>query len=77
LVKLGPDDRVIGTLVASSPEDSLIVKTNMGGEQRINAAKYEVTTRGGRGREIIKRGKLTEVVRPPVTAPEPFERAES
>jgi hypothetical protein len=45
----------------------------MGGEQRVNTAKYELTSRGGRGREIIKRGKLTAVVREVPEAPAPLD----
>jgi hypothetical protein len=32
-----------------------------------------VTSRGGRGREVIKRGRLAEVVFEAVAAPEPLE----
>src|SRR5690606_2731735 len=51
LIKLGTGDRVLATLVAETDTDTLTVKTSMGGEQRINTAKYETATRGGRGRE--------------------------
>ncbi len=73
LIKLGAGDRVLGTRAVSSPTETLTVKTSMGGEQRINTAKYEPSSRGGRGREVIKRGKLTEVVLDEVEAPESFE----
>jgi DNA gyrase subunit A len=62
LLKLGQDDRLLGFKIATSDRDTLTVKTSMGGQQRINTGKYEVTGRGGRGREIIKKGSLTEIV---------------
>jgi DNA gyrase/topoisomerase IV subunit A len=73
LIKLAGEDRVIAAKAVSSPTETLTVRTSMGGEQRINTAKYESSTRGGRGREIIRRGKLLGVVSDPVEAPEPFE----
>jgi hypothetical protein len=36
-------------------------------------AKYELTSRGGRGRELMKRGTLVEIVPDPPQAPAPFE----
>ncbi len=73
LIKLGAGDRVLAVKAASSPTDTLTVKTSQGGEQRINTAKYEVSTRGGRGREIIKRGRLVEVIPESVENPEILE----
>jgi len=72
LLKLGSGDRVLATKAVSSPTETLTVKTSMGGEQRINTAKYETSSRGGRGREIIKRGKLLEALIEPVETPEPL-----
>jgi len=62
LVKLAKDDRVIGSRIAEDDRDTLTVKTSMGGEQRINMGRYELTGRGGKGREIIKRGSITSVI---------------
>jgi DNA gyrase subunit A len=64
LVKLEDQDRVIGFTVARKDTDALVVETSAGGEQRISPAKYETSTRGGRGREVIKRGTLTRRVWP-------------
>jgi DNA gyrase subunit A len=71
LIKLGADDRLLGVCAAASDRDTLTVKTSMGGEQRINTGKYEVTGRGGKGREIIKKGSLTEIVPQPVSSTPP------
>lgn len=62
LIKLGPTDRLLAVKTVESPTDTLTLKTSLGGEQRINTGKYERTSRGGRGREVIKRGKFVEVV---------------
>ena len=48
-------------------------KTSMGGEQKITTSRYEKTGRGGKGREVISRGTLTEVIYETPPAPEPFE----
>lgn len=72
LIKLAEGDRVLGFRAAVSERDTLVCKTSQGGEQRINFAKYEVTARGGKGREVIKRGNLTRVVHEVPAAPEPF-----
>jgi DNA gyrase subunit A len=62
LIKLGDDDRVLGFIASKGDRDLLTVETSRGGNQTISTAKYEVTSRGGRGREIIKRGELTRIV---------------
>ncbi|HEU5077334.1 MAG TPA: DNA gyrase C-terminal beta-propeller domain-containing protein, partial [Polyangiaceae bacterium] len=73
LMKLGPGDRLLGIHAADGDRDTLVVKTSLGGEQKISSTKYERTSRGGKGREVITRGQFVSIVPPPVTAPEPFE----
>jgi DNA gyrase subunit A len=73
LMKLSDDDAVLGFKAVIDERDTLTLKTSAGGEQRINTAKYEVTQRGGKGREVIKRGSLTEVVFEPPPPPQPFQ----
>ncbi|HEX6767570.1 MAG TPA: DNA gyrase subunit A, partial [Polyangiaceae bacterium] len=73
LVKLEDDDALIGIRVSKGPREVLTVETSMGGEQRIGPASYELTSRGGRGREIIKRGSLVRVVPEPPGAPPSLE----
>jgi DNA gyrase subunit A len=72
LMKLDDDDALIGFKAVKDDKDTLTAKTSGGGEQRINTARYEVTQRGGKGREVIKRGSLTEIVLEPPPPPEPF-----
>jgi DNA gyrase subunit A len=68
LIKLGKGDRVLGFIASSGDRDLLTVETTRGAEQTISTAKYEVTGRGGKGRELLQRGQFTRVVWP---LPEP------
>jgi len=70
LIKLQDDDRVIGAIASSGDRDLMTVETSRGGEQTISTAKYEVTGRGGRGRELMQRGGFTRVVLGEVALPE-------
>jgi DNA gyrase subunit A len=62
LIKLQDDDRVIGAIVSSGDRDLMTVETTRGSEQTVSTAKYEVTGRGGKGRELMQRGGFTRVV---------------
>jgi DNA gyrase subunit A len=70
LMKLEGDDQLLAVKTAKSDKDTLVVKTSMGGEQRVNTAKYSKTGRGGKGRELISRGTFTEVVHEAPPAPD-------
>jgi DNA gyrase subunit A len=69
LIKLSGDDRVLGAIASSGDRDLLTVETTRGAEQTISTAKYEVTGRGGKGRELLQRGQFTRVVWPMPEAP--------
>ena len=75
LIKLRKDaeggDRVLGFIASRGDRDLLTVETGRGAEQTISTAKYEVTGRGGRGRELLQRGQFVRVVTPPVELPPP------
>jgi DNA gyrase subunit A len=73
LIKLADDDALLAVKAARDDKDTITVKTSMGGEQRINTARYEKTGRGGKGREVISRGTLTEVVFAPPLPPPAFD----
>ena len=73
LIKLGKDDRLMGAITATDDRDTLTVKTSMGGEQRINTARYKTTGRGGKGHEFVSRGQIVEVIHEKPTAPALFE----
>jgi DNA gyrase subunit A len=72
LIKLGDEDRVLGFIASSGDRDLLTVETSRGAEQTISTAKYEVTGRGGKGRELLQRGQFTRVVWPTPDAPAPL-----
>jgi DNA gyrase subunit A len=65
LIKLAKgEDRVLGFIASTGDRDLLRVETSRGGEQTISTAKYEVTGRGGKGRELLQRGEFTRVIPP-------------
>jgi DNA gyrase subunit A len=73
LIKLSSDaDRVLGFVASSGDRDLMTVETSRGAEQTISTAKYEVTGRGGKGRELLQRGQFTKVVWPLPEAPQPL-----
>ncbi len=73
LIKIDPAaDRVLGFLASRGDRDLLTVETSRGALQTVSSAKYEVTGRGGRGRELLQRGQFTRVVAPAVEAPAPL-----
>jgi DNA gyrase subunit A len=70
LIKLdSTKDRVLGFVASRGDRDLLTVETSRGAEQTISTAKYEVTGRGGRGRELLQRGRFTRIIPPTPEAP--------
>jgi DNA gyrase/topoisomerase IV subunit A len=73
LIKLSGDtDRVLGFIASKGDRDLMTVETSRGAEQTISTTKYEVTGRGGKGRELLQRGQFTRVITPVPEAPEPL-----
>ena len=72
LIKLGKEDHVLGFIASTGDRDILTVETSRGAEQTISTAKYEITGRGGKGRELLQRGQFTRVVWPTPDAPAPL-----
>jgi DNA gyrase subunit A len=72
LIKLHADDRVLGFIASTGDRDLMTVETTRGAEQTISTAKYEVTGRGGKGRELLQRGQFTRIVWPTPDAPQPL-----
>src|SRR5262245_24967825 len=63
LIKVNfPDDKVIGARLSTGDRDLMTVETSRGAEQTISTAKYEVTGRGGKGRELLQRGQFVRVI---------------
>ena len=73
LIKIDPAaDRVLGFVASKGDRDLLTVETSRGAQQTVSTAKYEVTGRGGRGRELLQRGQFVRVVPTPPEAPAPL-----
>ncbi len=73
LIKLSSGaDKVLGFVASTGDRDLLTVETSRGAEQTISTTKYEVTGRGGKGRELLQRGQFTKVVWPLPEAPPPL-----
>jgi DNA gyrase subunit A len=76
LIKLtGAEDRVLGFVASSGDRDLLRVETSRGSEQTVSTAKYEITGRGGKGRELLQRGQFTRIITGEVENPQPLESA--
>ena len=61
---------MLGFIASTGDRDLLTVETSRGAEQTISTAKYDVTGRGGKGRELLQRGQFTRIVLPVPEAPE-------
>jgi len=61
LIKLAKDDTVLGFKASMDDRDLMRVKTSRGASQTVSTAKYERTSRGGKGREIMKTGRFVEI----------------
>jgi DNA gyrase subunit A len=72
LLKLTGKDRVLGFIASTGDRDIMRVETSRGAEQTISTAKYEVTGRGGKGRELLQRGQFTRVIPNDVENPPPL-----
>jgi DNA gyrase subunit A len=68
LIKLSENDRVLGFIASKGDRDLMTVETTRGAEQTISTTKYEVTGRGGKGRELLQRGQFTRVLFVPADA---------
>jgi len=70
LIKLKREqDSVLGFVGSTGDRDFLTVETTRGASQNISTAKYAVTGRGGKGRELLQRGEFTKVIQPAITVP--------
>jgi DNA gyrase subunit A len=70
LIKIDPrEDRVLGFIASDGDRHLLTVETSRGAQQTVSTAKYEVTGRGGKGRELLQRGQFTRIVLPPAETP--------
>jgi DNA gyrase subunit A len=72
LIKLADEDQVLGFIASVGDRDLMRVETSRGSEQTISTTKYEVTGRGGKGRELLQRGQFTRVIPADVDTPPPL-----
>ena len=72
LIKLAKTDRLLGFKASRGDRDLLVVETNRGAQKTISTVKYRTTSRGGKGNEIQKNGKIAKIVWPPIESPEPL-----
>ncbi len=77
LIKLAKTDRLLGFKASSGDRDLLTVETNRGAKKTISTVKYRTTSRGGKGNEIQKNGKIAKIIWPPVESPEPLSEKKS
>ncbi len=56
------EDQVIGFMASRGDRNLMRVETSRGAEQTISTAKYDVTGRGGKGRELLQRGQFTRMI---------------
>jgi hypothetical protein len=70
---VGDDDSVIGFMASQGDRDLMRVETSRGGEQTISTAKYEVTGRGGKGRELLQRGQFSRMIANDLLTPPPLD----
>ncbi len=69
LIKLGKGDFVIGAQVLHTDADELLVHRKGGKNYRVSHKRYEMVSRGGRGREMFKTGVVDGMVRHEPTLP--------
>ena len=63
LIKIKRDtDRVLGFVASTGERDLLTVETSRSAIQTISTAKYGVTGRGGKGRELLQRGQFMRII---------------
>lgn len=69
LIKLAKTDRLLGFKPSKGDRDLLLVETNRGAQKTISTTKYRTTSRGGKGNEIQKHGKIEKIIWPEVEPP--------
>jgi DNA gyrase subunit A len=78
VIKAAADDAVIAFLCSSKKDATLELETTKGKTLTLSPGKYEVTSRGGKGREMSKKDKVKHVHRAleRLALPEPPEKKE-
>jgi DNA gyrase subunit A len=66
-IKLGKGDACLGGALMSGRFDKMVLETSGNRTMEFGRGKYEVTSRGGKGFEAVKRTTFVRVVPPPIT----------
>lgn len=61
-IRLGAGDVVLGFTLSGAAREGLTVETSRGRREIVRTTKFEVSNRGNRGRQIIRRGTLKRVI---------------
>ncbi|HVR75384.1 MAG TPA: DNA topoisomerase IV subunit A, partial [Planctomycetota bacterium] len=69
-IRLDEEDRILGSAAAASPKEGLVVYTTGGRRIDVTPRSYKVTSRAGKGVEVIKRGGLSRVEPPGIVLPD-------
>jgi DNA gyrase subunit A len=65
-IKLAEGDTCLGGALLSGRFDKFVLETSGGKTMEFGRGKYEVTSRGGKGFEAVKRTTFVRVVAPPI-----------
>jgi DNA gyrase subunit A len=65
-IKLGKDDVCLGGALMSGRFDKFTLETSGGKTMEFGRNKYDVTSRGGKGFEAVKRTNFVRVIPPPI-----------
>ena len=65
-IKLSDGDACLGGALMGGRFDKFVLETSGGKTMEFGPAKYEVTSRGGKGFEAVKRASFVRVVPPPI-----------
>jgi DNA gyrase subunit A len=63
VIKVAPDDRVVAFLCSRVRAASISLETAKGRKLELSPGKYEVSSRGGKGREMSKKDTVRAVHR--------------
>ena len=64
VIKTADDDQVVAFLCTSKKDAEITLETAKGRTLKLSPGKYEVTGRGGKGREMSKKDEVKTVNRP-------------
>jgi DNA gyrase subunit A len=65
-MKLEKGDLLLGAVISEAARKGLVVESSRGATMVVRTTKYEVTSRGGRGRQMLKRAYLRRAIPDPV-----------